>query len=468
MESTSAPILPKPKKPVKYTQASLRIMQTCDKAFQEHHFVLLYFTNRRTFNQLFMETNFKNIIKNNFNFLQLSRKDKSGNWLTSTYHFESSPYYAILDPTTGKFISIYYADMTLEELSSWLSKFNGKFEKTTSDFSPLIDDLQEQKRKSAYAYRTKLKVTFSCANMDDKVLYVAKTAPLEYAFEKYCEEQNIDINQYYFLFRGVQLPPNMTASQFGLKNGSTINVHNIEDKTSKEQISLTVVGIDNNSSVYQVEKGKKINQFLRNYCETNKLQPESVRFTYKNDIVLDDLTFAEHNMKDGDKIIVHAKTFAPPSDYLMRPHMIMKSNEIPHMLPNEGFEQFQMAQMQQMALPQAPMMYMYNQPQRTAQIAAPAIQPIAAMPAHQMQQIQQIPPQIGQIPTQISPQISQQMPSSIPPPITQQVASQINHQMPSFNQVQYQVHPSKVYPFSKPVDQNSNQSIWENFDMQMQ
>lgn len=261
----------------------------------------------------------------------------------------------------------------------------------------------------------------------------------------------------------------MTASHFGLKNGSTINVHNIEDRTSKEQISLTVVGIDSNSSVYQVEKGRKINQFLRNYCEHNKLSPDSVRFTYKNDIVLDDLTFAEHNMKDGDKIFVHVKSYAPPSEYLLRSPLIMKSNEIPHMLPNEQYDQFQMAQMnpmQQMTIQQAPMMYMYNQ-QRAPQISPPAIQQITPMPPHQMQQmqqmqqIQQIPAQIGQIPPQMNPQMGQQMAGSLPPQMTQQV----NHQLPSFNQVPYQVHAQKVYPYSKP-DQNSNQNLWENFEMQ--
>lgn len=139
--------LPQPKKPVKYTPASLRIMQTCDKAFQEHRFVLLYFTNRKLFIQMFTEPNFKNIIKSQFTFLQLSRADKAGNWLTTTYHFQSSPYYAIIDPSTGNFIKIHYGDMSLEELSDWLSKFSEKFENSTSCFTKMIADLQEVKKR---------------------------------------------------------------------------------------------------------------------------------------------------------------------------------------------------------------------------------------------------------------------------------------------------------------------------------
>ncbi|OHT15576.1 hypothetical protein TRFO_02935 [Tritrichomonas foetus] len=472
--SIDSPILPKPKKPVKYTPASLRIMQTCDKAFHEHHFVLLYFTNRKQFNQMFTEPNFKHLVKSHFTFLQLSRADKSGNWLTTTYHFESSPYYAILDPSTGNFLTIYYGDMTLEELSAWLSKFSSKFANSTSIFSSLIDELQEAKRKSAFAYGTKLRVTFVCSKFEDRVLYVNKLAPFQIAFEKYCSEQNIEMDQYYFLFKGVQLPPEMTASQFGLRNGSVINVHHLEDRTSTEQISITVLGVDNNSSVYHVHKGKKISQFLRSYCEANQLQMENIRFTYKSDLVTDDLTFAEHKMKDGDQISAHIKTFSPPADYFYR----MKLNDLPSVdAANFDMQFAQLNQMQQMALQQPPMMYMYNQAQR-AQLTPPGMQQIPSMTNQINSQInsqlnatlnpqinQQIPAmnQIPQMSQQMSGQIGQQMPQMA----QQMTMPPIPGQMPSFNQVPYQV-PGK-YPFPKPpLDQNQNQTMWDGvFDMNM-
>lgn len=451
--------LPVPKKPVKYTHASQRVMTVCERAFENGTFALLYFTNRKIYIPMFSDPKFRQFIKNKFKFMQLSRADKSGNWLTSTYHFDSSPYYAIIDPSNGEFVTVHYGEMNLDDLISWLSKFNRKFRNPTSVFTGLSDKVSEQKRKAAFTYGTKLRIAFVCSRFDDRVMYISKTAPLEMAFEKYCEEQNIDMNEYYFMYYGVQLPPNMTASQFQLKNGSMIHVHHIEDRTSKEQISITVIGTDNNSTVYQVEKGRKIGQFLRNYCDTNKLQMKDLRFTYKNDVVNDDLTFAEHSMKDGDQILVHVKTYDPPTEYYSRLSMMMKPNEVHHMMPNEVYDQFQMPQinpMQQMAISQPPMMYMYNQAQR------PQLPP--QMPT-QMQQIQQIPGQLHAMPP-INPQIAPQIPGQMPPPMPPMPPSQqITGQLPFNQTVQYPMGPKMGYQFGKPTDQQPNQSLWENFEM---
>ena len=466
------PILPKPKKPVKYTGAALRIMQTCDKAFHEHRFVLLYFTNRKQFNQMFSMQSFKQLIKNHFTFLQLSRADKAGNWLTTTYHFQSSPYYAIIDPSTGDFLTIHYKDMSLDELGAWLAKFSSKFSSATSVFPSLIEKLQEQKRKSAFAYGTKLRITFACSRFEDKVLYVNKAAPFQIAFEKYCAEMNIDMDQYYFLFHALQVPPEMTPSQLSLKNGSVITVHPLEDRTSTEQISISVVGLDSNSSVFHIAKGKRIGQFLKHYAEVNQLQLANTRFTLRNEIVNEDLTFAEHGIKDGDQIFVNLKTFMQPNDYYNNYYRMMKPNEIPPMIPSEGYD-MQMPQIGQMQM-QQPMMYMYNQSQQKFPMP-PAVPPISSIPnqlSHQMPPQMPPPPQIAgpmvsqitpnQMPSQIQSlnitQPMQQMTAQMPP----QIPGQITGQMPSFNQ--YPIHHSKVYPLSKPGDQTPNQSIWEGFD----
>ena len=460
--STDKPILPQPKKPVKFTPASLRIMQTCDKAFHEHRFVLLYFTNRKMFNQMFTEPNFKHLVKTHFVFLQLSRADKAGNWLTTTFHFQSSPYYAILDPSNGEFLTIYYGDMSLEQFGAWLAKFSAKFANSTSIFTKLIEELQEQKKKNQYAYGTKLRITFVCSRLDEKVLYVSKSAPLQMAFEKYCNEQKVDINQYYFMFKGLQIPGEMTASQFSMRNGSIINVHHLEDKTSNEQISITVVGIDSNSSVYNVSKGKRIGQFLANYCEVNHLQQSNVRFTYKNDIVNDDLTFAEHNMKNGDQIYVHMKTFTNPTEYFYR---MLKPNDLPPMMPsNDGYDIQAQMQMSHMPMQIPPnMMYMpFNQAQRPPQMQTPMGGPQLPQLPTQMPQIpQQMPGQMpgqmpAQMPGQMAPQMPAQMPTQMPGQMPAQMPGQIPGQMPQFNQIQYPIPPSKMYP------QNSNQSLWED------
>lgn len=439
--------LPQPKKPVKYTPASYRIMQVCDKAFNEHRFVLLYFTNRKLFNPMFNDPNFKNVIKANYVFVQLSRADKAGNWLTTTYHCQSSPYYAIIDPSTGNFITIHYGDMTIEELGKWLSTFSGKFNSPTCIFKALLEEHQEFKRKTAFSYGTKLRITFVCSNFEDKILYINKSAPLEFAFEKYCQEQSINRDYYYFLFRGIELPPDMTATHFGLRNGSVIHVHPLDDRTSKEKISIKVVGLDNNSSVFNVEKGKKIKQFLQNYCETNQIDPQTVRFTFHNDVINDDLTFAEHNMKNDDQIYAHLKTFSQPPEILYR---MYKPNEMPSMIPSNDAYDVQMAQMQM----QMPM----------AQLTPPNMM---YMPFNQRQQ------QISMQPQMTAPLTGLGIPPNLPPsipPITpsiplQQIPGQMPNQMPQYNQ--YPMPPTKVYSYSKPVDQNQNQTMgWENFDMQ--
>jgi hypothetical protein len=41
--------------------------------------------------------------------------------------------------------------------------------------------------------------------------------PLELAFEQCCSDKGIDINGYYFLFKGVEPSSNMSTSQFQLR-----------------------------------------------------------------------------------------------------------------------------------------------------------------------------------------------------------------------------------------------------------
>ena len=243
---TEAHPLPTTKKAVKYTPASLRIMQSCEKAFASNNFLLLYFSNKKTFTQQFNEFSFKDLLRNKFQFLQLSRIDKAGNWLTTTFHFKKSPYFALIDPSNGQFVQVHYGEMTTPELKVWLQQFlakGPKFANSQCIFTGLIRETQISKKKTSYSYGTKLRVNF-VYRADDKTIYVNKVAPLQLAFEKYCAEKGIKQEGYYFMFHGVEMPGNMTASQFGLKNGSVIHVHPLEDKTSTEPLSITVVSVN--------------------------------------------------------------------------------------------------------------------------------------------------------------------------------------------------------------------------------
>jgi hypothetical protein len=347
-------LLPQPKKPTKFTPASLRIMQMCEKAFASNNFLLLYFSNRKTFTQEFNEAAFKDALKNKFQFLQLSRADRAGNWLTTSFHVKSSPYYAIIDPSNGQFLqlsradwagnwlttsfhvksspyyaiiapsngqflTIHYGNLSIPDLRAWLQQFlsmAAKFALRQTIFTELIEEAQKIKLKNSFSYGTKIRVNFVSSAMDEKIVYVNRVAPLEFAFEKYCSEKGIEIAAHYFLFKGVELPANMTASQFGLHNGSVVHVHPLEDKASTEPLSISVVNVDGSSGVFNVTRGKKLGVFLKSYCEMTGLNPAQIRFTITIAMINDDLTFAEDNIKIGDQLYAHMKPYAPQNEYL--------------------------------------------------------------------------------------------------------------------------------------------------------
>ena len=121
--SAEADSLPAFKKPLKFTPVSTRIMESCMKAYDAQKFLLLYFSNRKTFVKQFADPKFLDVISPKFEFLHLSRADKSGNWLTTTYQFKSSPFYSIIDPSNGAFVKIHYGDMTIPEVKTFINSF---------------------------------------------------------------------------------------------------------------------------------------------------------------------------------------------------------------------------------------------------------------------------------------------------------------------------------------------------------
>jgi hypothetical protein len=80
-------------------------------------------------------------------------------------------------------------------------------------------------------------------------------APLEFALEKSCSEKGIEMKSHYFLFKEIALPPNITASQFGLKHESV--VHPLEDKTSTEPFSWSVIHAHGSPAVFNVTRGNE-------------------------------------------------------------------------------------------------------------------------------------------------------------------------------------------------------------------
>jgi hypothetical protein len=367
--------LPNLKKPVKFTPASLRIMQACEKAFASNNFLLLYFSNSKNFTVQFTQPDFLDVLRNKFQFLQLSRSDKAGNWLTTTFHVKSSPYFAIIDPSNGEYVRITYGDMTTPAIREWLAQFlarSPKFALSHSIFPDLIEDTQRFKKTASFSYGTKVRVNFSSQLLGEKIIYVNKVAPLDIAFAKYCEEKSIDLANYYFLFKGVELPPSMTASQFGLRNGSTVYVHPLDDKTSPEPLSVSVVSVDGTSTVFQVTRGRKLGTFLKSYAEISGVNPQQLRLTFNNEVVNEELTFAEHNIKNGDHLYAHAKPYPPPAEFMY--HM-MNPPEMNAMAPMQM--QMPLPMQMPMQMPMAPeqyempmgvnpnMMFLYQQNQRT-------------------------------------------------------------------------------------------------------
>jgi hypothetical protein len=201
----------------------------------------------------------------------------------------------------------------------------------------------------------------------------------------------------------------MTASQFGLHNGSVVHVHPLEDKTSTEPLSISVVNVDGSSGVFNVTRGKKLGVFLKSYCEMTGLNAAQMRFTFNNEMINEDLTFAEHHIKNGDQLYAHMKPYPPPAEYLY--HM-MGHGDLPGMaagpMPQEQYDV-------PMANPN--LMFLYNQPPATR--------------------------------------------APLPPP---SFAPQLFGQP----QAPFPMAPAKGvhYPGPKGHEQPPGGSIWENFDMQ--
>jgi hypothetical protein len=216
-------------------------------------------------------------------------------------------------------------------------------------FVELIEETQKIKLKASFSEGAKIRVSFTSAAGEERVIYVNRIAPLEIAFDKYCSEKGIDSGAHYFLFKGVELPRNMSATQFGLRNGSIVSVHPYEDKTSNEPLSITVINVDGSPAVFNVTRGKKVGVFLKSFCEMSSLSPQQVRFTFNNDVVYEDLTFAEHNMKNGDQLYAHIKPYSAPSDYVYR---MVNQGDVPAMPMPQEYEV-------PMANPN--LMFLYNQ-----------------------------------------------------------------------------------------------------------
>jgi hypothetical protein len=328
-------------------------MQACEKAFASNNFLLMYFTNSKVFTSQFTHPDFLDGLRNKFQFLQLSRADRAGNWLTTTFHVKCSPYFAILDPSNGQYLEMRYGDVDTPTLRAWLQSFiarGPKFALPESIFTELIQETRTFKKRTAFAYGTKIRISFVAQGADDKVVYVNKSAPLEIAFDKYCIERGIDAQTHYFLYRGVELPPTMSPAQMGIRNGSIVHVHPLEDKVSTEALAVTVVGADGSSSLFNVTRGRRLGAFLKSYCEMNGLNPAQLRFFFNSESVHDDLTFAEHNIKNGDQLFAHHRQ-GQPSEFVY-----------PMLGAPEGAR---IADQFDLAMGANPnMMYFYNQPQR--------------------------------------------------------------------------------------------------------
>jgi hypothetical protein len=379
----------------------------CEKAFASNNFLLLYFTNRKQFTPQFNEPSFKEAIRNKFQFLQLSRADKAGNWLATSFHVKCSPYFAIIDPSDGQFLAVAYRDLTIPEIRDWLQRFLlpvPQFGLPQTIFTELIEGTHKIKLKASFAYGAKIRVSFTNPAGEERIVYVNRIAPLEIAFDKYCSEKGIDAAAHYFLFKGLDLPGTMSASQFGLRNGSVIHVHPLEDKTSTEPLSITVINVDGTSGVFNVTRGKKLGAFLKSYCDISSVNPQQMRFTFNNDVVFEDLTFAEHGMKNGDQLYAHLKPYQTQPEFMYR----MMNQEV--LVPSMQQETYEVA------VPNQNMMFMYGQGQAPRQMGLPgSFQPNPFVTPFQMPG----PPATGK-------------------------------------SVHYQ---------NKPHDQNPGSSIWEGFDM---
>jgi hypothetical protein len=296
-------------------------MQMCDLAFWSNNFLLLYFTNRKHYTSLFCTNDFKDLIRDRFQFLQLSRADKAGNWLATTFQVKRSPYYTIIDPSCGEFVAICYGEVSLSELGAWLSDFLAtapRFRLGQTVFTELIEKTQKLKTRTAFATGAKIRVNFVNGNGEERVMYVNRIAPLQVAFDKYCSEARIDISAHYFIFRGLQLPGNMSGAQLGLRNGSVVQVHALEEKFSKEQIVIAVVTVAGDQSTFHVTRSQKVGSFLKSYCELSGLKQQQMRFTFNNDVIFEELTFGEHNIRSGGLIYAHLKPYQSRPEHLYR------------------------------------------------------------------------------------------------------------------------------------------------------
>lgn len=308
--------LPTLKKEVKYTSASKRYMEVCKKAYESNTFVLLYFTNRKLFIKRFLEKPFMEKIQKSFTFLHLCRSEKAGNWFASTFQFKNTPFYSICDPSNGDFVRIHYGDVSSEELLDAAAHFKEmglNYKSPICIFPEKLEENYKKKRRTTLTSGTKIRITFrATSDLPEKSMFINRTAPFSCAFEIYCSKMNIDINKYYFMYHGVQLPPDMTALQFKMKANDVIYVHLFEDKNSTELISITIIGIDNEETQVTVQKCRNVGSLLRTYCETHSIDISNYNFTIKGEIVDDSITFGEHNIQNNDKIIIEKKPSIHP------------------------------------------------------------------------------------------------------------------------------------------------------------
>jgi hypothetical protein len=304
--------LPEVGREVRWTAVATRIMQACDKAFATNNFLLLYFSHakKEMVARQFAKPDFRDALRGRFQFLKLSRANPAGHWLAFTYQTHNTPYFAIIDPSTGDFRRLTCGDLTTPRLCAWLDKFvaeGPKFASSQCMFTAMIAEIQRSNRVNSLTGGQKLRVTFSHRLLGDDIMAISRLAPLEIAFARYAEEKEIEVNAYYFMFEGVELPWNMTPCSFNLEHGSVIHVHPLDDKTSDEPLSLTVVS-DYGSGVFQVTRGRTIGAFLKSYAETSAHPtPDRLRLTCRAEILNEDLTFAEANVVDGDLLYADIK-----------------------------------------------------------------------------------------------------------------------------------------------------------------
>lgn len=302
--------LPEYKRKLNFTPASLKILKSCQSSYDERKFLVIYFSNRKCFVRHFLKPEFVEAFKDKFQFLQMCRADKYGNWLSLSYHFTNSPLFGIIDPSNGKFISIHYGNLTTEELSSWLRDFlnkNMKYSLGYFSLSDLIEKIENDKERFRTSGQGKIKIIIKSISGQNTGFYPSKTSSFKFLFDKYCEKLKLDRKKYYFLYHGAQIPESMSPSQFHMKNGDIIYAHSIDEKESDETIDIYISFNNEHNYKYTVQKGRSLKLLTTSFCSEQNIDHDKYLFYYKNEKIDENLTFYELQIENDETIIVQER-----------------------------------------------------------------------------------------------------------------------------------------------------------------